>query len=72
MSKEINVRQLPKCTSLYTVGPQTYNPTSGGLMGLNSSFLRVKVLYRNKGCIRILNYGIKKDGKVISVLKYIK
>jgi hypothetical protein len=42
MSKLIKVLTLPRCTLLYTVGPQTYIPTNPSTMGLNSSFFPVK------------------------------
>ena len=37
ISNEVNVRQLPMCTSLYSVGPQTYIPTCDSWIGLNNS-----------------------------------
>lgn len=37
-------RAWPKWASPYTVGPQTYNPTWGGLRGSNSSFFLLIVL----------------------------
>src|SRR5690606_12211476 len=44
MSKDMKVRQLPKCTLLYTVGPQTYLPTCPSLKGSKISFSPVREL----------------------------
>ena len=43
VSKKINVLQLPRCTSLYTVGPQTYTPMKSLCIGTNFSFLPVRL-----------------------------
>src|SRR5215475_996174 len=40
---------FPMCWSAYTVGPQEYMPTSGGLAAAKSATCRVSVLNRRSG-----------------------
>src|SRR5690554_2004217 len=49
-SNDRKVRQFPKCTLLYTVGPQTYMPTAPSCIGVNFSFVLVSELYMCKSC----------------------